>query len=367
VDRDPPWSSMKAMILNGFSRLPKDSILRPKLPGGSLKKENTLWRSDPNSVTEQSSIIREEKFLEPSGCWNNSGSHFSLDKNTANVISWVDKNSVLINQDKSKRKGEESMKGRITHAVEFGDRDYQEDRCLALHFKRSNFSGCLLAVLDGHGGSEAAEYCQQFIKECFPLLRFNIREAESQLEVIVAHLAEETRDYVCGTTLSMALIIEKPDRLSRVTVAVLGDSPVVILDQKGEIHVSPEHNVRSNKNEENRVLSQGAMIARGYLFDPKSDVKHYLQLSRALGDCHLDRILSRQPEIYTIRHPRWILVASDGLLDPTHTSLEEGGAGKIIRKFAQKSANALDLIRWAMEKNFGELDDNTTSVVWQMK
>jgi serine/threonine protein phosphatase PrpC len=292
---------------------------------------------------------------------------FSSDKNVSNVISWVDKNSVLINQDKSKRKGGRLMKGRITQAIEIGERDYLEDRCLALRFKRSNFSGSLLVVLDGHGGSEAAEFCQQVIKQCFGLLRFNIREAESHLEVIVAHLAEETRGYVCGTTLSMALVIEKPDRLSRVTVAVLGDSPVVILDQKGEIHVSPEHNVRSNKSEEERALSQGAIIERGYLSDPQAEVIQQLQLSRALGDCYLDRILSRQPEIYSIRHPRWILVASDGLIDPSHQSLEEGGVSKIIKKFARNSANAADLMKWAMAKNLDELDDNATAIVWRAK
>jgi serine/threonine protein phosphatase PrpC len=257
------------------------------------------------------------------------------------------------------------MKGKISHVDEIGNRDYQEDRMVIVRFNKRNWSGCLLAVLDGHGDScILTEHCCKIIEENCSLRNFNISEAELFLDELFRQLAEETKGYVSGTTLSATLVIEKPDRFSRVSVAVLGDSPVVVYDRKRNLAFSPEHNVRSNAEEAQMILTLGGKIKDGYIYDPQAEDFYSLQLTRALGDVFLDRLLSRQPEIYTIHHPRWILVASDGLFDPSHRKSNDLITKKIM-EFAKGSAEASDLVNWAMEKNLAELDDNTTAVVWR--
>ena len=243
----------------------------------------------------------------------------------------------------------------VTFAVEKGPRSYQEDR--HLHIKvvgESGPHGKLLAVMDGHGGKEVSEFCEKEIKNVFQLSR--PEQAEAALKDLVAWLSLRTAHFHEGSTISLALITDVPRKVS---IAVLGDSPVVVYDKQGKLHTSPEHNVRSNIEERKGAEERGGIYGGGYIWNDLGDLGQGLQMGRALGDARLGNILSREPDVYTIAEPLWVLVASDGLFDPGHSNTD--ALVEEIRKYAERNANADELMKWAERRG---LQDNATALVW---
>ena len=235
-----------------------------------------------------------------------------------------------------------------TFAVKKGPRPYQEDRHYEAYIPDRKW--LLLAVMDGHGGADVSDFCANKIFEMMPP---DTDGPEQGLSTLIANLNSATRLYEAGSTFSGVIISEKPNTAS---VAILGDSPIVILDGKGQLHVSPEHNVRTNMNERKAAEARGGFYSQGYICGPREES---LQMSRALGDTVLDGILCREPEIYTVHNPVWVLVASDGLFDPSHENTED--LLKEIKEFAKKRADADTLMAWAEKRG---LRDNATAVVW---
>jgi serine/threonine protein phosphatase PrpC len=195
----------------------------------------------------------------------------------------------------------------ITSAAGKGSRPYQEDRFNIIE----DNTGVLVAVMDGHGGSETSEKISQLVPTLWPTIT---GLPKTRLKRLVRQLEKQTQDH-SGSTFSAIFI---PTDSKRVYVAILGDSPVLIKNAKGKINYSPEHNVRSNGYEYEAALSRGAFVSNGYMY--QSYDGQGLQMSRALGDIDLAKVLDRTPEIYTesIGPNSWILVASDGLFDPAH-------------------------------------------------
>lgn len=240
----------------------------------------------------------------------------------------------------------------ITSETRQGSRRYQEDYYFSTAIE--NPVRCwLLAVMDGHGGKTVAELVAQEIGRLFRLK--NADRSEEALRALISALNEKTKNFRdVGSTISAACILKTP---SKVSIAVLGDSPVIVLDENGKLRVSPEHNIRSNLEERKAAEGRGGICEDGYLYTHDGD--HGLQMSRALGDFHLDPVLSHEPDIYTINDPQWILVASDGIFDPghqnTHDLLNE------IKDYAKRYASAKEIIQWAENRG---LKDNATALVW---
>ncbi|MFZ2226023.1 MAG: PP2C family serine/threonine-protein phosphatase [Candidatus Moraniibacteriota bacterium] len=249
------------------------------------------------------------------------------------------------------------MKKEITFITKQGPRDYQEDRGLSVRIIAPTFTAWLLAVFDGHFGQMVSEFCSKKINELFKMT--GVSRAESTLKKIVAQLDKETKNFEEGSTLSIALITERPKGMFSASIAILGDSPIIVFDKSGKIHVSPEHNVRTNLEEREAAKGRGGRYHPvGYIFARGYD--NGIQLGRALGDTNFGKVLSHKPEIYTIPNPQWVLVATDGLFDPTHeNSVELIGE---IGKYAKQSANAEDLMAWAERRG---LSDNATAIVWK--
>lgn len=241
---------------------------------------------------------------------------------------------------------------KITRAVQQGTRPYQEDRSLILNSSR----GLLLAVMDGHVEADVATTCKRLIPKLF---RFKGRGAEGALRQLISELHLATARVRGGSTISLALI---PKNEKTVSIAVLGDSPVVVFDAADRLHMSPEHNVRSNLKERQAAIDRGGVYEQGYICLPRGAAG--LQMSRALGDAVLDKILSREPEVYTLKNPRWVLVASDGLFDPSHGNAEH--LLSEVRQFAARNKGAHALMNWAMRRGLG-LRDNATALVWSSR
>ena len=246
--------------------------------------------------------------------------------------------------------------GKVTYAVRKGPRSYQEDYSCHMPIGNSSCSGWLLAVADGHGGQAVAEMIVQEIPKLFQLK--DSAKPENALRKLVDSLNKKTAQFSdIGSTLSIACIFENPLTAS---IAILGDSPVIVLDGEQELHISPEHNIRSNSKELRRVEKRGGICIDGYVFknDGARGFDYGIQMSRALGDNCLSPVISHKPEIYTIENPRWVLVASDGVFDPAH---EDKSVFKEIKEFAIKRASAEDVMQWAEKKG---LEDNATDLVW---
>lgn len=240
-----------------------------------------------------------------------------------------------------------------------GMRTYQEDRCFTGIKEIKGKEIILLAVMDGHGGSEAAEHCRSRIQNLFGVLFrcTSVEKTTLALREMLKTLELETNDMDAGTTISIVAIIDGKKAIS----AVLGDSPVVVLDRRKELVVGPNHNVRINEREAERAKSRGGFICDGYLFVERDGPG--LQMARALGDRVFKDVLDRDPEIVAVDldEESFILVASDGLFErPSHQKFPEVLDDAIDLVDAGYSAD--ELVDWA--KRSGSTD-NTTVIIWK--
>jgi len=235
------------------------------------------------------------------------------------------------------------MRTILSQASKQGRRDYQEDRI----YLNVNDDGILAAVFDGHGGAETSDYCVKNLLQAFNAVADDpvYPEIRDKLQGIFNHLHEQTCYMQPGSTASIVFI---PSSLDRAYIGILGDSPVVIKNVDNEIWIAPEHNVRSNSREVALAKARGGYIHGGYLFPGGlSLTAHGVQLSRAFGDADLNSVLSRKPEIFEVPlgAGSWVLVASDGLIDPHHGS--DQAADTIVNLIGQ-GKTAVGLVDYAI-------------------
>lgn len=195
-----------------------------------------------------------------------------------------------------------------------GSRQYMED---AAFIDYRGLNGVLLGVFDGHGGANVAGFCDENAGSVFAGFLLDGITNEDALFKTIAELSrriDANPRLSSGTTVSLVYI---PEHGNEVTVAVLGDSPVIVHTPSKGTWIAPEHNVRTNVTELNAAIARGGRAYGGYICNDEGDG---LQMGRALGNPHLKGILNREPEVFSvdIEVGSWILVASDGLFDPSH-------------------------------------------------
>jgi serine/threonine protein phosphatase PrpC len=247
------------------------------------------------------------------------------------------------------------MKFDITHASEKGRRSYQEDRYVVYWMPTEGLQGYLLAVFDGHGGFEAADQCAKTLIEIWHTEAVDAPDTEIVMRNVFACLHDETSCMGSGCAASIAFI---PEHGEEVIVGILGDAPVLV--KNDGIWTSPEHNVRSNPAEVIAATARGGFIEGGYLFSSFSGSG--LQMSRALGDVNLDKVLSREPEIFRLptKAGDWVLVASDGLFDPSHATHPSVSIGALI----DEGADARALVENALRV---PTHDNVTAILVRLQ
>ena len=214
-----------------------------------------------------------------------------------------------------------------------------------------------MAVMDGHSGSKAAERVASDLEGFFLKgLRRQKGRVEEALRKTVGMLAVTIGSEESGTTLSVVFV---PDDENQAYVAILGDSLVMIQGQGRRIYLSPIHNVRCNPPELKAAFKKGARYYGGYIFDP-TDRSRGIQMSRSLGDCHLARILNRQPETYIVdlEKDSFILLGTDGLFNPLDLQVQ-----KFVHAI-NNGSDAKDLVKDAIQS---KAEDNVTAVLWRMK
>ena len=233
-------------------------------------------------------------------------------------------------------------------------RNYQEDRSFFKIYKNGD---SLLGVFDGHGGCGVADYAATHAASFFTTMRKEFKkDSEIALKMLFQKLVEKTKETSSGSTATIVLV-----RNDLATVGVLGDSPAIIKTASGDLWHSPEHNVRTNVKECIAAEARGGRISpNGYLFDRYQYQGEGLQMSRALGDRHLNNVLDREPEIcqVPINNQSWILVCSDGLIDPSH--MNANAASSIITAIDGTSITAEELVELASAT---QKYDNSTAVL----
>jgi serine/threonine protein phosphatase PrpC len=196
-----------------------------------------------------------------------------------------------------------------------GSRYHMEDYYLVHKMN----AGTLLAVMDGHGGSEVAEVCRDYLGPMWDLAVYkdaNTNYAfDAALAKTIAQLDEITNEYHCGSTISLAFV---PKDEEVAVVATLGDSPVIVRSPDSVCHISPSHNVRTNMEERYAAEQRGGIYRGGYIWNDTGDYGEGIQMSRCLGDTQFGLRLSREPAIETHRLGDFLLLASDGVFDPGH-------------------------------------------------
>jgi serine/threonine protein phosphatase PrpC len=248
----------------------------------------------------------------------------------------------------------------LSAATATGGRPHQEDRFVQQRVSVPAVTlGWLLAVFDGHRGSATADTASSALlpefESALGASHGNILQA---LKIVFLALNRLTLTHLPGSTASVVFI---PDEAREVFWAVLGDSPVALMDSKGTMCFGPDHNVRTNPQERAAALARGGTYFEGYLGDPDlPDIG--LQMARSLGDSDLSRVLNREPELEatTLGGNGIVLVGSDGLLAPW-----EGPREKQLTRLLhliEKGADAEAIVQDALARNTG---DNVTALVWK--
>jgi len=239
----------------------------------------------------------------------------------------------------------------VTHATNLGQRSEQQDA-----FIRSFDSkyGTLLGVFDGHGGDEASKLCAKHVSSHFFECLDGAVLSELALGDTLINAANNLRHYDAGTTASLAYL---PLAEDAVYTAVIGDSPIIV-GQRGLFWLSPQHNVRSNVAERTAAQMRGGSYSQGYIWNGFSGPG--LQMSRALGDAAMGKVISNVPDIKRLEVSEYdfVLVGSDGLFDPRNEDTDKA-AQTLVEKI-QSGATAEDLVAYALSVPTG---DNVTAVL----
>lgn len=239
----------------------------------------------------------------------------------------------------------------ITHDTAKGSRSHQEDAYFVAQF----IEGTLFGVMDGHGGGAVSA----LLVDLFPKLWSDVRRNEADPEKIFPEVfkraTELTNYYSEGSTASLAFI---PTDESRAVIAVLGDSPVIVERLRGDIWIGPDHNARSNMEERASAILRGGIYDQGYLWHGLDGING-LQLTRALGDVGMGDVLNRIPEVFTVRLGNFLLIGSDGLLDPGHMS-KDGTAAVVAELRTEQTAK--QMVQRAID---APTNDNVTAVLWR--
>lgn len=245
----------------------------------------------------------------------------------------------------------------LTSAASKGSRTYQEDRHLTLNTE----DGLIMVVMDGHGDDQ----CAILLEKKFCDIWDSVFSPEESPELLFRELFNKfdmlTSDMGCGSSMSVAFIPKaNTGKEDKVHVAILGDSPVLVQKSDGTLHISPEHNVRTNIAERDAAIRRGGYYSNGYIcYGPEG---HGLQMSRALGDYDLGKILSRVPEVYTVELGDWVLVGSDGLISPGHDESAKQMLADIVRMVEEEDVNAKELVDYAVGVPTG---DNVSAILWR--
>ena len=197
----------------------------------------------------------------------------------------------------------------------------------------------LYGVFDGHGGSQAAQFCKDQIgKALVRSVDYPTNPEDAMRDAILSvdneYLAAARRDVRDdGSTLLLALVQNE-----RITVANVGDSRAVLVKCSGEVQAMSHDHKPNSESEKKRIEALGGSV----VFWGVWRVEGILAVSRAIGDRMLKDYVSAEPDFERCdvsADDAYLVLASDGLWDV----IDNREVGQICRdlKDAQDAANVL--------------------------
>ncbi|XP_058497033.1 protein phosphatase 1K, mitochondrial [Solea solea] len=199
-----------------------------------------------------------------------------------------------------------------------GQRKENEDR-----FQVSQMTEDVLyfAVFDGHGGPQAADFCEKymekFIKDLLPKeanLELVLSKAFLEVEKAFSrhlHFSPNAQDINAGTTATVALLRDGIE----LVVGSVGDSRAMLC-RKGKAHKLTDDHTPERKDEKERIKRSGGFITWNSLGQP--NVNGRLAMTRSIGDFDLKNMgVIAEPETKRITlhhvHDTFLALTTDGI------------------------------------------------------
>ncbi|GJQ09982.1 hypothetical protein GpartN1_g1773.t1 [Galdieria partita] len=245
--------------------------------------------------------------------------------------------------------------------------DRMEDRyCILSPFRLPEEH--LLAVFDGHGGDECAEFLKQNFADTLSTFLDKTFAAEDALKCTFQQLDDQfIASHKSSTAGSTALVLYfAPNGV--LFVANAGDSLAVL----GSNSVNPlilnrQHSLHLCDDERTRIESKGgSLIPIKISNETCYRIEGQISLTRAFGDSHLKQFLTSEPELSILEKKDWviydwIILATDGLWD----ALSPQDVSHIMRKTVSKGdLVSKRLVNEAIEKGS---KDNITAIAIFLK
>jgi len=195
----------------------------------------------------------------------------------------------------------------VSHQVQ-GRRAYMEDRIII----KMNKTNCFISVLDGHGGSQCANFLKKnlypiFLSESKKLSSKNTKKILLNTYIKADNLFLKNKQK-SGST-ACTLFIDNTTK--KFHVVNTGDSRIILYNHGKLIQLSIDHKPELPK-EQQRIYRKGGFVKGGRL-------NGILAMSRSMGDIYLkDKGLSCLPDIVTgniKKNMKYFVIASDGLYD----------------------------------------------------
>ncbi|XP_054875835.1 protein phosphatase 1K, mitochondrial isoform X1 [Poeciliopsis prolifica] len=203
-------------------------------------------------------------------------------------------------------------------ATLIGQRKENEDR---YQVSQINENTLYFAVFDGHGGSEAADFCEKYMKKFIKDILAEDDNLESALtkaflEVDKA-LAKHLHFYPnepgsnAGTTATVALLRDGIE----LVVASVGDSRAMLCRKGKALKLTVDH-TPERRDEKERIKKSGGYITWNSLGQP--NVNGRLAMTRSIGDFDLKKIgVIAEPETKRVTlhhvHDSFLALTTDGI------------------------------------------------------
>jgi serine/threonine protein phosphatase PrpC len=193
-------------------------------------------------------------------------------------------------------------------------RQYMEDASKLIDSYMGDPNQGYFGLFDGHGGSEAVDYCKARLHE---ELRKAIQDSPDDIQRAFTKCFQKVDDQLrltgavtSGSTATVAFL-RKEGHQKVLYVANVGDSKGVIVSTNGAEKLTYDH-VGTDYAEIDRIVSGGGVLIRGR-------VAGQLAVSRALGDHHLKTSgVSNVPHVsrrVITPNDVCLILASDGVWD----------------------------------------------------
>ncbi|KAL0555787.1 hypothetical protein IC582_004285 [Cucumis melo] len=220
------------------------------------------------------------------------------------------------------------------------------------------------AVVDGHGGRDAADYVVEHLgKNIINALEKIAGEEEKAIESAIRRghkrTDEEFLSQGVGSGACAASVLVKDGELH---VANVGDCRVVLSRNGVATPLTKQHRL-CREEERVRIEKSGGFV------ECKNGVwrvQGSLAVSRAIGDLHLKEWVISEPEIHRLPLTpdcEFLIMASDGLWDKVK---DQEAVDEVMREMGdEKNKEAMKACKMLMEMSFrrGNMDDVTVMVI----